>query len=176
MQSLNIDSRPATAPNSEIVDRLELSNPLYGERKTHPLFQPDIILPSQYRDSQQRRTPQDPEKRLMLAVLGDAIACFRNGLHARDLRRRELLKDSEAWIMEENGDWLFSFEHTCDVLGLDARLIRNELLKWKQETAKRGEQAKILPLTRVGEESRSDPSRSDMKQRQLQNAADTEVI
>jgi len=171
MQTLNTDSRPATAPNSEVVGRFELSNPLYGEGNTHPLFQPDIILPSQYRDSQQRRTSQDPEKRLMLAVLGDAIACFRNGLHARDLRRRELFKDSEAWIREENGDWLFSFEHTCDILGLDARLIRNELLKWKKETAKRGGQAKILPLNRESEASRSDPNRSAMKQRQSQNAA-----
>jgi len=170
MQKQKTLSFAATAPNSEIVDRFELSNPLYGEGKAHPLFQPDIILPSQYRDSLRRRTPQDPEKKLMLAVLEDAVACFRNGLHARDHRRRELFKDSEAWITEKDGDWLFSFEHICDILGLDARSIRNELLKWKKETVKRGGQAKVLPLTRVSEESRSDPNRSAMKQRQLQNA------
>jgi len=171
MQYQKTASRPAAALNSEIVDRFGRSNPLYGEGKAHPLFQPDIILPSQYGDSLRRRTRQDPEKTLMLAVLEDAVACFRNGLNARDRRRRELFKDSDAWITEENGDWLFSFEHICDILGLDARLIRNELLKWKREAQQREGQAKVLPLTRVSEESRSDPNRSAMKQRQLQNAA-----
>jgi hypothetical protein len=159
------------APSPEIVDRFELSNPLYGEGKAHPLFQPDIILPSQDRDSHQRRTAQDPEKRLMLAVLEDAVGCFRNGLNARDHRRRELFKDSEGWITEENGDWLFSFEHICDILGLDARLIRNELLKWKKETVKRGGQAKVLSLARSSEERSRDRDRSAAKPRQLQNAA-----
>lgn len=170
MQNQKTAGGPA-APNSAIVDRFELSDPLYGEGKAHPLFRPDIILPSQYRDSLRRRTPQDPEKRLMLAVLEDAVACFRNGLHARDHRRRELFKDSEAWIAEENGDWLFSFEHICDLLGVDARSIRNELLKWKNETVTRPRPSRILALTRVSEQSSSDPNRSVMKQKQLQDAA-----
>ena len=163
METPNTDSRPAAAPNSEVANRDELPNPLYREGNAHPLFQPDIILPSQYRDSQQRRTPQDPDKRLMLAILEDAVGCFRNGLNVRDHRRRELSKDSEAWIREENGDRLFSFEHVCDILGVDARSIRNELLKWQQETAKHEGQANILPLTRVSEESSSGPNRSAMK-------------
>lgn len=167
MQRSKTASRPAAAPSSNIADRFELSNPLYGEGKEHPLFQPDIILPSQHRDTLQRRTQQDPEKKLMLAVLEDAVACFRNGLHARDHRRKELFKDSEAWIREENVDWLFSFEHICDILGVDARSIRNELLKWKNEVAKRGGQAKVFPPARSSEERRTDPNRSAIKQGQL---------
>ena len=171
MQHTKTASRPAAAPRSNIADRFELSNPLYGEGKEHPLFQPDIILPSQHRDTLQRRTPQDPEKRLMLAVLEDAVACFRNGLNARDRRRRELFMDSEAWIAEKNGDWLFSFEHICDILGVDARLIRFELLKWKKETAKRGGRGQVLSMARSNDKSRTEPNRSAMKQGQLQNAA-----
>ena len=175
MENTKKESAPRAAQNPEIIERLGLSNPLWtnpnGEERVPALFQPDIILPSQYRDTLQRRTPQDPEKKLMLAVLEDAVACFRNGLHARDHRRRELFKDSEAWIREENGDWLFSFEHICDILGLDARSIRNELLKWKKEAAKRGGQAKVSSLARLSEERRTDPNRSAMKQGQLQNAA-----
>ena len=170
MQNPKTESAPA-ARSSEIIDRFDVLNPLYGEGKSHPLFQPDIILPSQHRDTLQRRTPQDPEKRLMLAVLEDAVACFRNGLHARDHRRKELFKDSEAWITEENGDWLFSFEHVCDILGLDARLIRFELLKWKKETAKRGGRAKVLSMARSNDKNRTEPNRSAAKQEQLQNAA-----
>ena len=170
MQYQKRPSAPA-ARSSEIIDRFEVSNPFYGGEKSHPLFQPDIILPSQHRDTLQRRTPQDPEKRLMLAVLEDAVACFRNGLHARDHRRMELFNDSEAWIREENADWLFSFEHICDALGLDARLIRDELLKWKKKVAAPGTQPKVFPPARASEERRTDPNRSAMKQGQTQNAA-----
>ena len=170
MQNSKRESAPAVQ-SSEIIDRFDLSNPLYGEGKSHPLFQPDIILPSQHRDILQRRTQQDPEKKLMLAVLEDAVACFRNGLHARDHRRRELFKDSEAWIREENGDWLFSFEHICDILGLDARSIRNELLKWKKEAVKRGGRAKVLSLARLSQKSLADPADAGTKGRGLQEAA-----
>ena len=170
MQITKTASKPA-ATRANIADRFELSNPLYGEGKEHPLFQPDIILPSQHRDTLQRRTPQNPEKRLMLAVLEDAVACFRNGLQAHDHRRRELFKDSEAWITEENADRLFSFEHICDILGLDARLIRFELLKWKKETAKHGGRGKDLSMARSNDKPRTEPNRSAMKPGQLQNAA-----
>ena len=170
MQNPKTESAPA-ARSSEIIDRFDVLNPLYGEGKSHPLFQPDIILHSQHRDTLQRRTPQDPEKRLMLAVLEDAVACFRNGLHARDHRRKELFKDSEAWITEENGDWLFSFEHICDILGVDARSIRNELFKWKKEAVKHGGRTKVVSLARSDDERRIGPNGSAAKQEQLQNAA-----
>ena len=169
MQNPKPESATA-ARKPQIADRFEWSNPLYGDGNAHPLFQPDVILPSQHRDSMQRRTRQDPEKTLMLAVLEDAVACFRNGLHARDHRRRELFKDAEAWIREENADWLFSFEQICDMLGLDARLIRYELLKWKKETAKRGGRSKVLSLARSNDKRRIEPNRSAMKPGQLQNA------
>ncbi len=40
------------------------------------LFQPDTLLTDQYLETQRRNTLLEPEKRLMPAMLGDAVACF----------------------------------------------------------------------------------------------------
>ena len=40
------------------------------------LFQPDTLLSAQYFDNMRRRTLLEPEKRLMLAILEDAVNCF----------------------------------------------------------------------------------------------------
>jgi hypothetical protein len=70
------------------------------------------------------------ERRLVAAMLEDAIACFQ--LHRLAMRpsKRRLFEDAEAWIMsEEMGP--FSFEYVCNVLGFDADWIRRSLIAWE---------------------------------------------
>lgn len=87
------------------------------EEKVGPMLQVDILLTAQYFATFGRESHLDPEKRLMLAVLEDAISCFREYISARDGRRRNLFHEAEDWILEENKDWLFSFDNICEVLG-----------------------------------------------------------
>ena len=46
------------------------------EERVSSLFQPDTLLPDQYLDTYRRKVHLEPEKKLMLAILEDAIACF----------------------------------------------------------------------------------------------------
>ena len=61
-----------------------------------------------------------PEKRLMVAVLADAVSTVvrhgSNGAHVSQKRVGEV----EAWIAAEDDDWPFSFVNVCAALGLDA--------------------------------------------------------
>ncbi|MEK7783674.1 MAG: hypothetical protein AAB279_07085, partial [Candidatus Binatota bacterium] len=50
------------------------------EEKVTSLFQPDTLLPAQYLETFRRKAPLEPEKRLILAVLEDAVACFQKHL------------------------------------------------------------------------------------------------
>lgn len=110
------------------------------------LFQPDTLLAAQYLELYRRKTHLEPEKRLMFAVLEDAIACFQDYLLARDERGKSLFRDAEEWIMKENNDWLFSFENVCDVLGLNPKYVRQGLLRWREAKLARCQKAKMIQL------------------------------
>ena len=117
------------------------------EEKIASLFQPDTLLPAQYLETFRRKAPLEPERRLMLAVLEDAIACFQKYIFARDSRRRVLFREAEEWIVEEGSDWLFSFENICEVLGFDPQYVREGLIRWKEEKLAERPKAKIYRPT-----------------------------
>lgn len=102
------------------------------EEKVASLFQPDTLLPAQYFETFSGRAGLEPEKRLMLAVLDDAIASFQKYLFAQDDRGRTIFQDVELWILEQGSDWLFSFENICEVLGFNPEYVRLGLMRWKE--------------------------------------------
>jgi hypothetical protein len=111
------------------------------------LFQPDILIQSQYVGTHQRRFHQEPEKVLMLALLEDAIVCFQDNFGTDCKRKQALFEDAEQWILDHDASYIFSFENICDVLGLDASYLRNGLIRWKQSaqvTARVSEHRKRL--------------------------------
>jgi len=103
------------------------------EERLSSLFQPDILLPPQYFETFRRKIYFEPEKRLMAAVLEDAVMCFQKYLLARDERRRVMFCEAEAWIFAMDIDWPFSFSNLCDVLGLNPSYIRQGLIRWKNK-------------------------------------------
>ncbi len=117
------------------------------EERVSSLFQPDTLLPAQYLDTFRRKTHLEPEKRLVLAVLEDAIACFQKHLFARDGKRRGMFREAEEWIMAEGSDWLFSFESICEVLALEPQYVRQGLARWKERKLTERPMAKIYRLT-----------------------------
>ena len=91
------------------------------------LFTPDTLLPSQFFDRVRRRTEFDGERRLMIAVLEDAVDVYRKQVTARDARGRQLFLEAEQWLEDREANDLFSFENICDVLDLNAGYIRRGL-------------------------------------------------
>lgn len=117
-----------------------------AEDKTLSLFQPDILLPTQYFATTKRKDHLEPEKKLMLAVLEDAVLCFQNNLRPLDPRGQFLFREAEEWILDENTDWLFSFDNTCEVLGFDPKYMRDGLMRWKQRKLAERPRAQIYHL------------------------------
>lgn len=101
------------------------------------LFQPDTVLPAQYFETIRGRAFSEPEKRLMLAILQDAVECFQKYIFPWNRRGRAIFDETEQWIMEENSDWLFSFEGICECLGFDPKYVRKGLLLWKNSHLRR---------------------------------------
>jgi hypothetical protein len=122
---------------------MDVKTMLSTEDKTTALFRPDTLLQHEYFEIFRRKTHLQPEKRLMFAVLEDAIACFQKYISARDVKGKGIFHDAESWILDENSDWLFSFAHICEVLGIDPNYLRQGLMRWKQKRLAGSRTAKI---------------------------------
>jgi hypothetical protein len=83
----------------------------------------ETVLPSQFFNVQTRGTLQ-PEKRLMLAVLEDAVGLY--------VRVPQLVPETEAWIQADDRTWPYSFVNLCDALGLDRTAVRAALRRQRE--------------------------------------------
>jgi hypothetical protein len=97
------------------------------------LFEPDAVVSAQYFDNFQRKTPTEPENRLLMAVLEDAIHCFQDNVLAENGKSKKLFDDAEEWVLKERSDWIFSFRNVCELLGIDPEYLRAGLIRWKQQ-------------------------------------------
>ncbi|MGZ8522317.1 MAG: hypothetical protein ACXWX7_19470 [Candidatus Binatia bacterium] len=104
-----------------------------GDEKLASLFQPDTLLSAQYFDTLRRKTRLEPEKRLMLALLEDAILNFQDNRFAHNSKHRRLFEEAEQWITTPGGDWMFSFDNVCEALGFNPEYVRRGLLRWKEK-------------------------------------------
>ncbi len=119
------------------------------EEKVASLFQPDTILPPQYLRIF-RKTHLEPEKRLMLAILEDAIASFQKYLLCQSRKAKMLFNEAEDWIFDEDWNSVFCFENVCEMLDLDPAYIRDGLRRWKGKklAAQVKSQVHVLPKRR----------------------------
>jgi len=70
-----------------------------------------------------------PEKRLIFAVLLDAVECFQKYAgHEAD----RLFRDTGKWIFENDREWPFSFINICEAVDINPKYLRKGLLQWRQ--------------------------------------------
>jgi hypothetical protein len=91
------------------------------------LFVPDVLTPEQFYDSRKDDSNIRPVKKLMMAILEDALRCFQNNCDAKIGSRKRLFQEAEHWLCGEGGDGPFSFEMVCETLGIEPSFLRNGL-------------------------------------------------
>jgi hypothetical protein len=72
-----------------------------------------------------------PERRLLLAVLEEAVATFHRHVVARGRRGRRLFREAETWMLSDDVSWPCSFQNICDMLAFDAGYLRTGLQRWR---------------------------------------------
>ncbi|MGH7965391.1 MAG: hypothetical protein ACRERD_26870 [Candidatus Binatia bacterium] len=70
---------------------------------------------------------QQGEKRLMLAVLKDAVACIERYHSARGVHSWSAFRAALGWVLSHDRTWPFSFENICLALDLDPVRLRSAL-------------------------------------------------
>jgi hypothetical protein len=109
-------------------------------------FEPETILPSQLLDTSHLGAARQPEKRLMLAVLEDAIATFQRTMSATSRRARREFDEVRAWLASDDTAWPYAFLNVCHVLGFDPDYLRGGLARWLERATARPVGAKVVPI------------------------------
>lgn len=101
------------------------------------LLEAETVIFDKFDEVVRRKQHVEPEKGLMFAILEEAISCFQKQLFARTRKGKNLFREAEAWILEQNSDGIFSFENICDTLGLSPNYLRAGLTAWKNQQLQR---------------------------------------
>jgi hypothetical protein len=93
---------------------------------------PDILTPEQYYEGAHRDDPETHSiKRLMFAVLTDAIRCFQIYCGAQSRFGRQMFCEAKGWIWDRNSEGPFTFEAICETLEIEPERMRRGLREWR---------------------------------------------
>jgi hypothetical protein len=110
---------------------------------------PETILPEQFfRPS----AALPPEKRLMLAVLEEALLDLRRSIGARTPRARPA-DEVDTWFAADDEGWPCSFLNVCQALGLDVSAVRTRVARWQRMAL-----AKVVSLPLEGSDAGRHPA------------------
>jgi hypothetical protein len=87
---------------------------------------------------------QQGEKRLMLAVLKDAVGSIERYSSGRGVRSLQTYRAALHWVFAQDQAWPFSFENICLALDLDPVRLRSALCS-RVSTGKAPTRLPILP-------------------------------
>ncbi len=100
---------------------------------SHHKLRPQLIRSWQIRGKHRRDTEIEPLRRLMAAVLCEAVNRFQRNLFQTSLYRRCEFVEAEFWLFRDQSKALCSFNNVCDLLSVDPRHIRGQLCDWRRD-------------------------------------------
>lgn len=120
--------------HSALAEVLPLGHAAYSSASTDsvmPSWSEEMLTPEQFfpaaRDS---AVAWNGERKLLLAVLQDAVAYFFRYRQDPTTRGKRLFRETHEWFWSTDRQWLCSFESICDNLHLDADYIRRGLKRY----------------------------------------------
>jgi len=122
------------------------------EETASSLFGPEVILPSQFSEQGGFKQTDRGEKRLMLAVLEEAVATFQRHVDAKNRHGQRVFREAEEWLWSDETAWPFAFENVCHALEIEPEFLRRGLERWKEahlKAASGGARVYRFPFRRV---------------------------
>ena len=107
-----------------------MPNPAMLRRGDHRWDDAFPLRPEQFAETSRALEVAEPERRLLLAVLCDAIVVFQRrvvGTGGSPVRPNE----AERWILSDDRRWLYS----CEALGIAHQPLRRALIAWRWRVA-----------------------------------------
>jgi hypothetical protein len=121
-----------------------------------------VLTPVQYYESVRAQHPETQAmKRLLLAVLEDALRCLQTHAQSRKPAHRKAFGEAETWILERRAQGPFAFVSICEALGIQPDHLREGIRKWRVQLSK-GLDSRRLQRRAV---RRSEPTASSVRLR-----------
>ena len=122
-------------------------------------FHDDTIHPTQHFTAGRVVLPGDGERRLMGAILEDAVSSFESASASDTEAAKALVEDLIEWFADEDDTYLFSFPSICDYLRIKPETVRNHIkqVHWaalKEKARKREEALAAEPPIEIGVDDR----------------------
>jgi hypothetical protein len=92
--------------------------------------QAGAVLAMQFHGDRRGTAMTEPLRRLMVAVLVDAMRCFRRNVGAPQPAKRREFVEVQSWIFSDKDNGFFSFGAVCEALEVDPKAIRKRLVHW----------------------------------------------
>lgn len=122
---------PAEASRPNHSDAPTSTPGSYRDYDSSP-FASGAILPVQFFGALKKQDDRIvPYKRLLMAVLEDAVRCFQANVGVPNAARRRLFYETDLWIQSDSADGPFSYVAVCETLGIDPAYLRRALMDWK---------------------------------------------
>ena len=99
-----------------------------GRPPIHLSLSLNLVMPSQFYP-EGGDGPAPGERRLMRAVLKDALVILFKYDATEDRRGRRLLAEARHWVESDDAQSTFSFVNVCGALGLDPSCVRKGLAR-----------------------------------------------
>lgn len=116
-------------------------------REEAKLFgQPDVLCLDEYLHVYQGRPAETPERRLVAAVLRDAIDCYLRDCFTKNRHKKRSFREAEEWFFKGDNYGVFSLENVCGILNIDPGYIRRSLMQYEQRNANDGRAVPELRL------------------------------
>jgi hypothetical protein len=105
-----------------------------GARAPHGSWSVKALLPEQFFiPAQDSHAAWTGERRLMLAVLQEALHTYLKYSHSCTRRGRRLAEEVRQWFWARESAGLYTFECICQHLHLDPAYLRQGLLHWPRQ-------------------------------------------
>jgi hypothetical protein len=119
------------------------------------ILEPEFLLPVQYDDMVRRHVSREGERRLLLAVLKDALRCYLKNMNGPTAHAYRIFEETAHWFYAKHQVGIFAYEHLCDALGIDPEPLREWLRSLHNDesvagrSARNGRRAREFMKTRM---------------------------
>jgi hypothetical protein len=118
----------------------------FEPERDHALYEDCLIVPAQFYPHRRGAVETQPLKRLMTAMLVDAVQCFQSR-EGQTIKTKEI-SEARTWIFGQYADFPFSFKNACTELGVSPDRIRRQLIRLEVKSRRSGDRKTLANLRR----------------------------
>ena len=121
----------------------------------HGLFEPDVLITDLVVAARRRRTALSGEKRLMLAVMENALDYYQKYIRATDRLGRALFTEAAEWMASTSNEDVYSFENISEMLDINPSYFRRGVAAWHKRLLDARNDAVAIPADESAEPVRA---------------------